>query len=133
MTIVVQRCPDEPILVASMEEPMDFYQEIPTMFAQILKLRDTIQGCPKYYVIIDMARIKADFSEIVFCLGEARKASQKRRADFPIGLHLVGGGEIFEMVAHALAQIQYGGYAAPLHATAEEAMKAIQTEIRKTK
>ncbi len=132
MTIVVEKYSAEPIIVAALTEPMDFYKEMPPMFERILELRDTIQGCPKYYTIINMTGIKVNFSEMVFSLGEVRKASQKRRPDLPIGLHLVGSGELFEMAAKAMAQLQYGGYAAPLHASLEEALKAIRAELAKT-
>jgi hypothetical protein len=131
MTITVEKYPNDPIIVATMKEPMDFYQQIPDMFARILELRDNLQGYKKYYVIINMTGIKADFSEIVFSLGEARKTSQKRRPDMAISLHLVGAGDLFEMVANALSQIQYGGYTAPLHASSEEALKAIRSEMEK--
>jgi len=75
-----------------------------------------------------MTSIKAGFSDIVFSLGEARKASQKRRPELPTEVHLVGSGELFEMVSKALAQIQYGGYSAPLHANTEEALGAIRAD-----
>jgi hypothetical protein len=129
MTIIVEKYPDEPIIVATMTPPMSFYQEMPSMFAQILRLRDTIQGHSKYYAVIDMTGIRASFPEILFSLGEARKASQKRRPDLPIGLHLVGSGELFEMVANALSQIQYGGYSAPLHKSIEDALKAVRADM----
>ena len=61
-------------------------------------------------------------------LAEARKASQKRRPEFPNKVHLVGSGEIFEMVANALAQIQYGGYSAPLFSSVEDALRAIEED-----
>lgn len=132
MTITIEKHPDEPIITATMAEPMRFFKEIPEMFARILELRDTIQGFPRYYVIVDMTGIKAGFTEIVFSLGEARKASQKRHPEFPVKLHLVGSGELFEMVANALSQIQYGGYSAPLHTNMEEARNAIRVDQRKT-
>jgi len=133
MTITVEKFQDEPVIMATMTDPMNFYQEIPDMFAQILELRDSIQGHSKYYTIIDMTGIKADFSEIVFSLGEARKASQQRRPDLPNQVHLVGSGDLFEMVAKALAQIQYGGYSAPLHANTEEALEAVRVNQSKEK
>ena len=132
MTIIVEKLPGEPIIVATMSEPMEYYDEIPKMFERILELRDTIQGVPKYYTIISMTGIKAGFTEIVFSLGEARKTSQKRRADLPIGLHLVGTGDLFEMVANALSQRQYGGYAAPLYTTLSDALAAIRSDIAKS-
>ena len=132
MTINVEKYPDEPIIVASMKEPMDYYQEMPVMFARILELRDSIQGFPKYYVIIDMTGMKVDFSEVVFSLSEARKASQKRRPEFPMRLHLVGSGELFEFAANALAQTQYGEYNAPLVNNIEDALDAIRADLGKT-
>lgn len=78
-----------------------------------------------------MTGIKASFSKIVFTLGEARKASQKRHPEFPNKLHFVGSGEIFEITVNALAQIQYGGYSAPLHANTEEVLSAIYADLGK--
>lgn len=131
MPINVEKQPDTPVIIATMNEPMDFYKEIPEMFARILELRDSIQDHPMYYTIVDLTDIKADFSEIVFALSEARKASQKRRPGFPNSVHLVGSGRLFEMAANALAQAQYGEYSAPLHSTMEEALAAVQADISK--
>ncbi|MBN2548649.1 MAG: hypothetical protein JXB15_05810 [Anaerolineales bacterium] len=129
MTVLVEKLPDEPIIVADLIEPMDYYKDIPEMFARIVELRDTIVGCSKYYAIIDMSGIKADFSEIVFSLSEARKASKRRLVEFPVSVHLVGTGDLFEMVANAAAQVQYGGYKAPLYKTRQEALDAIHTDL----
>ena len=133
MTLHIEKLPDAPIIVATLSDPMDFYQEIPQMFARILELRDTLQPVPpKYYPVIVMTGIKAGFTEIVFSLGEARKTSQKRRPDTAASVHLVGAGDLFEMVANALGQRQYGGYAAPLHSSKEEALSAIRAELART-
>jgi hypothetical protein len=99
------------------------------MFARILELRDTIQGSSKYYAVISMAGIKAGFSDIVFSLGEARKTSQKRRPDLTVNVHLIGTGDLFEMVANALSQSQYGGYSAPLHTSISDALAAIRADL----
>ncbi len=131
MTIDVEKYPDGPIIVATMKEPMDFYKEIPDMFARILELRDTIQDYPMYFTIVDMTGIKADFSEIVFSLSEARKAIQQRRPEFPNSVHLVGSGRLFELASNALAQAQYGEYSAPLHSTMEDALNVVRADINK--
>lgn len=130
MTIQVEKLPDEPIIVATFTNPMNYYAELPVMFNRIIELRDTLVGYAKYYVIIDISRVTADFSEIVFALGEVRKASQKRRADLPISLHMVGVGEIVQMIVNAMPQFQYGGYVAPLYSTLEQALEAIRKDIR---
>ena len=129
MTIVVEKLPDEPIITAIFSEPMNYVAEVPAMFARILEIRDTIQGSPKYYVIISMTGIKAGFTDIVFSLNEARKTGQRRNPAMPVSLHLVGQGDLFEMVASALGQRQYGGYAAPLHMSLDEAFAAVRAEI----
>lgn len=129
MPIHVEKQPVEPIIVANFTEPVDYYSEIAGMFARILELRDTIQGGHKYYVIVDLCGLKPNFNEIVYSLSEARRASMKRRPDLLVSLHLVGSGTLFEMVANALSQRQYGGYAAPLHLTAAQALEAIHAEI----
>jgi len=133
MPIHVEKLADEPIIMATYENPIDYYTEMATMFARILALRETITDSPKYYVIIDMTDIHPGFSEIVHSLGEASKASKQRRADLPISLHLVGTGSLFEMIANALGQRQYGGYTAPLHTTLTEALAAIRAEIAAAK
>ena len=126
MTVVVEQYQDQPIIIATISEPVDYRQDIPDMFTCILELRDTLKSYSKYYTIVDVTGIKPNFSELLFSLGEARKASQKRRPEFPNEIHMVGSGELFEMAANALSQIQYGGYTAPLHANVEEALNAIR-------
>ena len=126
MTVVVEQYQDHPIIIATISEPVDYRQDIPDMFTRILELRDTLKSYSKYYTIVDVTGIKPNFSELLFSLGEARKASQKRRPEFPNEIHMVGSGELFEMAANALSQIQYGGYTAPLHANVEEALNAIR-------
>ena len=129
MTIQVDKLPKEPIIIAAFINPVDYQTQVPAMFARILELRDAIVDSPRYYVIIDMSHLKPGFGDIVFSLGEARKASMLRRPDIVISLHLVGSGDLFEMVAGALSQMQYGGYGAPLHKSIEEALAAVRAEI----
>jgi hypothetical protein len=129
MPIVVERLPHEPIILATFSEPVDYNAEVPAMFAQILELRDTIVGSPKYYVLIDISRVKPNFSEVTFALGEVRKASMKRRADLPISLHLAGEGGLFNLLAKSMSQMQYGSYVAPLHPNVPEALGIIRSQI----
>lgn len=132
MPITVELLPNEPIIVATMREPIDYNDEVPPMFTQMLELRDTeLAGkFKKYYVVIDMIGIKPSFSEIVFSLNEARKTGQKRLPDLPMSLNLVGAGDLFEMVANALRQTQYGEYKAPLQPTLEKTLEAIRADMQ---
>lgn len=129
MTITVNRLPDGPIIVATYREPMDWHKEVPEMFEQIFTLRDTFEGCPKYYVIIDVSAVKVGFSEMVTALGEVRSASKRRRADMPIQLSMVGSGTLIQFASKALGQQQYGEYHTPLHASLDEALHAIRADI----
>lgn len=129
MTVTVEKLTEEPIIVATFANPMNYYVDVPEMFSKILELRETITGSPKYYIIIDMSAIKANFNEIVFSLGEARKASARRIPTMPASLHLVGAGDIFKMVADALGQGQYGGYKAPLYTSVDRALQVVHEEL----
>jgi hypothetical protein len=129
MTITVERLPNEPIIVATFAEPMRYDAEVPAMFARILELRETIINSPKYYVLIDITAVKPGFNEVMFSLSEVRKASQKRRPDLPISLHLAGEGDLFSLLAKSMSQMQYGSYIAPLHPSADEALKSIRAQI----
>ena len=131
MPITVERYQDQPIIIATITEPIDGDRDFLDMFARILGIRDTIQGYPKYYTIIDMTRFAPSFSEFFFALVEARKASQKRRPEFPNEIHLVGSGELFRLASNALGQVQYGGYTAPLHANIDEALNAVRANQAK--
>jgi hypothetical protein len=130
MSITIEKLPDEPIVTVVFKDPVNFYAEVAPAFARIVEIRDNLVGVSKYYMIVDLTGIKPSFGDIVHTLGEARKAGEHRRADLPANMHLVGRGELFEMVANALGQRQYGGYSAPLHRTYEEALSAIRADIR---
>jgi hypothetical protein len=76
MPVAVEKYQDQPIIMASFTEPVDYYKNFHSMFTRILDLRNAIQGAPKYYTIIERTGLKPSFSELVFSLGETRKASQ---------------------------------------------------------
>jgi hypothetical protein len=129
VTITVNKQPDGPIILATFEEPVDWHTEVPDMFAQIFALRDTFEGCPKYYVIIDVSAVKVGFGEMVSALGEVRAASKKRRPDMPIQLSMVGSGSLIEFAAKAMQQSQYGEYHSPLYTSVEKALEVIHADI----
>jgi hypothetical protein len=129
MTISVETLLDGPVILASYQEPMDWHKEIPEMFEQVLALRNTFEGCPKYYLIIDVSAVKVGFGEVVFTLGEVRAASKKRRADMPISLSFVGTGSLVEFTSKAMQQYQYGEYRVPLYTTLDKALDAIRADV----
>jgi hypothetical protein len=129
MTIVVERLPEEPIIVAVWQEPMDFRTEVPEMFQQVLALRDTIEDSDRYFLIMDISSVKVSFSDVVYALGESRVARDQRRADLPLSLLLVGSGPLLELAAKAMSQAQYGGYGMRLCASMEDALAAVRTAV----
>jgi hypothetical protein len=132
MTIHVSRLPDEAIIVATFEPPLNLHEEIPWMFQKFLELRDTIENSRIYYVVIDTATsrgAKYNFGEVVFILGEARTASRQKRPDMEARLMLVGGGVLIDMAAKAMAQLQYGSYAMRMYATVEDALSTARAEL----
>ena len=131
MTIIVEQLPFEPIITATFREPMDYHKEVGAAFYKVIELRDAIVGFPKYYVIFNLTEVKPSFSDIVYSLSESRIASSRRKADFPVSPHLVGGGGLLDLVSKAMKQRQYGEYALPIHSTLQEALDAIHAEMRK--
>jgi hypothetical protein len=129
MTVAVTRLPDGPIIIASYQEPMDWHKDVPGMFEQIFALRDTFEGCPKYYVVIDVSAVKVGFSEMVSALGEVRAASKRRRADMPLQLSMVGSGALVDFASKALGQQQYGEYRTPLHTSLDKALEIIRADM----
>jgi len=130
MTITVERLPEEPIIIATFVEPMDYHQDTPWMFQQFIELRDTeLEGYSRYYTIINTNGVKSGFSDIVFMLGESRAARQNRREDRPVSLALVGSGGLMEMAAKAMGQSQYGGYGMRLYTSLDTALVDIRAEL----
>ena len=130
MTINVEALPGEPIIIATFEEPMDYHQDAPWMFQRFIELRDTdLEGYSRYYTIIDTNGVKAGFSDIVATLGESKAAREKRRADRPVTLALVGSGALMDLASKAMGQSQYGGYGMRLYTSLDAALDAIRAEL----
>ena len=59
MTMTIEKLPDGPIILASFHEPMDWHQDATDMLDQLIEIRDQyIEGCPRYYAIIDLSSVK---------------------------------------------------------------------------
>ncbi|MBN1313496.1 MAG: hypothetical protein JXB30_18965 [Anaerolineae bacterium] len=129
MTIIVEKLPDGPVILASYQEPMNWEKETPDMFEQIFAIRDTFEGYPKYYTIIDVSAVKVGFGEMVLALGEVRKASKRRRPDMPIRISLVGSGNLVELASKAMEQHQYGEYRVPLYTSLDKTLDDIRADI----
>ncbi|MBN1313495.1 MAG: hypothetical protein JXB30_18960 [Anaerolineae bacterium] len=129
MTITVNKLLDGPIIVATCQEPVNWRQNASEMLEQIVELRDTIEGCPRYYVIIDLSKVEIGFGDVVSALGALRRVSNKRRPDLPASVLLVGTGQLAEIASEAVGLQQYGDYRVQLHTSFDKALDSIRTEI----
>ena len=130
MPINVECLPDEPIIIASFVEPIDYREESPWMFQRFVEIRDTdLEGYSRYYTIIDTNGVKVGFSDMVFIMGESRIARQQRREDRPVTLVLVGSGGLMELASKAAGQRQYGSYSMRLFTSLEDALESIRAEL----
>jgi hypothetical protein len=129
MPITVEKLQDEPIILVICQEPINYLQEAPAAFDQILALRDSIHGSSKYYIVFDASMIKIDFSSLVFLMGELNRASEKRRADLPLSVSLVGSGGLIELAAAILQHQQYGDHRPPLFNSVDQALASVRADL----
>lgn len=129
MPIIVEKLPDEPIIVVTCQEPMNYVQEAPAAFDQVLALRDTIYGCSEYFVVFDASAVRMSFGDMVTMMGEVKRASQQRRSDLAVIPSLVGSGGLVELAANAVQQTQYGAYKVPLFTSTDQALASIRAGL----
>jgi len=130
MPIIVERLPDEPIIIATFHDPIDFKAESARMFQQFIDIRDSeLEGFTHYYTIIHTNGARTGFSDIVLMMGESRIARQQRREDMTISLILVGSGALMEMATKAVGQNQYGNYGMRLFTSLDEALEIVREEL----
>jgi hypothetical protein len=129
MTITVNKQSDGPIVVASCREPVNWQQESVKMLEQIVELRDSIDGYPRYYVVIDLSEIKIGFADIVMALAALRRANEKRRRDMPASVLIIGSGQLAQIASQAVNQQQYGEYRVQMHTSLDKALDTIRAEI----
>jgi hypothetical protein len=109
---------------------VDWHQDATQMLEQLVALRDaTIEGCPRYYAIIDLSTVKVGFSDVVMALGALRRVNQKRRPDMPAYVSLVGSGSILQLISQAVGQQQYGEYHVQMYTDMDKALGNIHIDI----
>lgn len=126
MSIHVEKLRNEPIITVTFEEPINYLAEVPEAFDAILMLRDTITDGARPYVIFDISRIKAGFSEIVLALGEEKRASMMWQPDLPLSVAVVGSDGLNETAATTVEKGQVDAYQIPLFASLDQALAAIR-------
>jgi hypothetical protein len=129
MPVTVSKLPDGPIILVSCQEPMDWHREFRAALEELVRLRDSLEDCPKYYAIIDVTAVTMGFSEVVFALGEVHEISKKHRPDMPVSLSLIGSGGLMELASKAMGQQQYGKYHMPLYTSLDKALEIAHADI----
>lgn len=130
MTMTIKKLPDNPIILASFHEPMDWHQDATNMLDQLIELRDqSIGGCPRYYVIIDLSAVKFGISDVVMALAALRRINIKRRPEMPANVSLIGSGNFMQLVAQAIGQQQYGEYQVQMYTSMDKTLESIHADI----
>ena len=130
MTISIERLPEEPIIVATLAEPMNHQEEGPRMFQRLAEIRNTeMVDYSHYYIVIDTNGVKTGFSDIVIMLSEMRNARQRHEGGQPVKVILVGSGQMIELATSAMGQAQYGGYGGRLFTSLGEALDSVRAEL----
>ena len=137
MSIQIEQIPGECIITAAVNEPFNPENDISTMFAQFIHIRQTIDGPTALIIDLNNTNNAPDaFSRVVLTLAEAargiRASKQAQLAGPPI-LIFVGSGSLADLVTQAVEQEQYGGAKAHLCATQEEALALAREKLSASK
>lgn len=109
---------------------MNLREEIPAMFQSYIELSKTLGASPVLYVITDTTDLTSvAFSDLVFVLSESRVMRSHRTDGQSVRLMLVGAGNLFELAAKAMGQLQYGSQWMRLFPTLGDALAAARAEL----
>jgi hypothetical protein len=130
MPITISQLTGQPIVLATLEQPMELRQEVPAMFQDLIALTQSLDGYPWLYIVVDATKAGAfSFGDIVYILSESRVTIPHRRADMAVRLMLIGSGMLLDLAAKAMSQLQYGGYQMRLFPTLDQALETAQDEL----
>jgi hypothetical protein len=133
MPIKIEQFPGESIISATVNEPFDPGQDIPPLFAELIRLRLSIQG--DVALILDFADTTNNpdaFSRMVFALAQASQGIKDGKAagvGRPPILIFVGSGPIADIASQAMEQEQYGGVRGHLCASKDEALALAREKL----
>lgn len=123
MTVVVKQVGDQPIVVATIYEPVD-------MAVDPQKNRDECNAIArkfksKVYRIIDFTHFELTFDQLTIGLAEDIRLSEPN-----IVLLIVGKGDLIELQRDATKQAQYGGREAYVFNSVDEAIAFANQQIQ---
>ncbi|MBN2306173.1 MAG: hypothetical protein JXQ72_16945 [Anaerolineae bacterium] len=126
MTFVLTRLPDEPIIVARLQLPLDeSLDELPVITAQIAEMADQVAG--QLYVIWNLNGQAIQFSDILLAISENQDAPPGSLTDQRVRTLVVNTHPMLETALRKLWQalgVEVLGFA-----TLDDALAAARGEI----
>lgn len=135
MPVEIKQLPGESIIYATVNKPFKPDEDMPAMFAEVIRLRQAIHGT--VVLILDVTSTISEpdaFSTMVAALANARhgiKASKTVGLQPPITI-FVGSGSVMDLAAQAITQEQYGGVGAHLCISYDEALTLAREKLSTT-
>ena len=128
MPVVVERVPDEPVVIATYSGVITL-EDVKHLFAQTAALTADVEG--HRYRISDFHDAQSTFGDIVQIMGEARTGASGSSSDPNLTTIFVGSNEWGAMVRNFFTQGQYGGLNIPTVTSIEEAWEFIREDQAK--
>ena len=126
MPVIVERLPDQPIIILHYEGFLDL-EIVKSAFIQSAGLAAEIEGT--VYRIADVSNADSNFVEIVKIIKASRANVQGNATDTKFQVIFVGQNQLIHLYADALKQL--GAAPIPIFHTMEDAMQFINIEKQK--
>ncbi len=122
MTVEISQLPNEPIVVATIYEPIDMSVDPQTNRDRCNTIAQQTDG--PLYRITDFSNFSLTFSQLVVGLVEDIKFSEANIVHL-----IVGSGEMMQMQLDAIRQEQYGAHDVQLFASVDDAIAYARDQI----
>jgi len=126
MSVTVEKLPDEPIIVATIQGHFDvaIAREI---FQKSVELAEGIDG--HYYRVTDGRQMDISFGDMMKVVEEASRGEPGSTRDQSVTVVLVGTGEMGKLFANMMKLRQYGGTPTPIFKSMDEALTHIRADM----
>ncbi len=122
MTIVVEQLDNDPIIVATIFEPVDMAVDPQKNRELCNEIARKYEG--KVYRIIDFTHFELTFSQMVMGLAEDIRLSERNIVPL-----IVGNTNLVRLQAEAMKQEQYGGFEAKVFTSVDAAIAYAREQL----